>query len=323
MNFEGTNNNNGPQAIHRKHRLEPNEPFMSSHSTYRYRVVDVFTDQPLEGNALGVFPDAAGIDADTMQKIALELNLSETTFVVPAMRPGCAVGVRIFTPTREMTFAGHPTVGTSFVLLDEGIVPANTERFALDEKVGAVQIRVERGSRPLIWLRTPPIHEGSTVDRAICARALGLAISDLLEIPPQVLSAGNPTLFIALKNKEAVDRAWLEGANYETLKGDLGEPVCVFVFTPTPEGAYSRMFAPEHGVAEDPATGSSTGPLAAYMIKHQLVSSSTGSRFVSEQGTKMKRRSILHIHLHGNRGQDGIDVGGYVVPVAEATMRLK
>jgi trans-2,3-dihydro-3-hydroxyanthranilate isomerase len=175
----------------------------------------------------------------------------------------------------------------------------------------------------LIWLRTPPIHEGSTLDRAICARALGLAISDLLEIPPQVLSAGNPTLFIALRNKEAVDRAWLDGSKYETLKGDLAEPVCVFVFAPTPEGAYSRMFAPEHGVAEDPATGSSTGPLAAYMIKHELVASSADSRFVSEQGTKMKRRSILHVHLHGNRGQDGIDVGGYVVPVAEGTMRIQ
>ena len=296
---------------------------MSSDSTYRYRVVDVFTDQPLEGNALAVFPNAAGIDDATMQKIARELNLSETTFVVPATRAGCAVGVRIFTPTREMTFAGHPTIGTSFVLLDEGIVPAKTERFALDEKVGAVQIRVERGSRTLIWLRTPPIHEGRAFDRTACARSLGLATSDLLETAPQVLSAGNPTLFIALRNKEAVDRAWLDASTYEILKGDLAEPVCVFVFTPTPEGAYSRMFAPEHGVAEDPATGSSTGPLAAYMIQHELVSSSAGSRFVSEQGTKMRRRSILHIHLHGNRGQDGIDVGGYVVPVAEGRMKIQ
>jgi trans-2,3-dihydro-3-hydroxyanthranilate isomerase len=145
----------------------------------------------------------------------------------------------------------------------------------------------------------------------------------LLEISPQVLSAGNPTLFIALRNKEAVDRSWLDGSSYGALKGGLAEPVCVFVFTPTPEGAYSRMFAPEHGVAEDPATGSSTGPLAAYMIKHALVPSSVGSRFVSEQGTKMKRRSILHVHLHGNRGQDGVDVGGYVVPVADGRMRIQ
>ena len=258
-----------------------------------------------------------------MQKIARELNLSETTFVVPTTRTGCAVRVRIFTPTREMTFAGHPTVGTSFVLLEEGIVPAGTERFALDEKVGAVPIRVEGdGARPLIWLRTPPIHEGRTFDRTICAPSLGLATSDLLEMAPQLLSAGNPTLFIALRNKDAVDRAWLDLSRYDALKGDYAEPICVFVFAPTPEGAYSRMFAPEHGVTEDPATGSSTGPLAAFMIKHDLVSGSAGSRFVSEQGTKMKRRSILHVQVHGNQGRDGIDVGGYVVPVAEATMSV-
>jgi trans-2,3-dihydro-3-hydroxyanthranilate isomerase len=286
-------------------------------------VVDVFTERPLEGNALAVFPDASGIDELTMQKIARELNLSETTFVVPATRAGCAVRVRIFTPTREMTFAGHPTVGTSFVLLDEGIVPAGTEHFALDEKVGAVPIRLERGgARPLIWLRTPPIQEDRTFDRAVCAEALGLANSDLLEIAPQLLSAGNPTLFIALKNKEAVDRAWLDLSRYDALKGNYSEPICIFVFAPTAEGAYSRMFAPGHGVTEDPATGSSTGPLAAFLIKHGLVSGLAGSRFVSEQGTKMKRRSILHVQINGEQGREGIDVGGYVVPVAEATMTL-
>lgn len=296
---------------------------MSSKRTYRYRVVDVFTDQPLEGNALAVFPDAADIDELAMQKIARELNLSETTFVVRSTRAGCAVRVRIFTPTREMTFAGHPTVGTSFVLLDEGIVPLGTEHFALDEKVGAIPIRVERGgARLLIWLRTPPIHEGRTFDRAVCAQSLGLATSDLLETSPQLLSAGNPTLFIALRTKEVVDRAWLDLSRYDALKGDYSEPICIFVFTPTPEGAYSRMFAPEHGVTEDPATGSSTGPLAAFMIKHGLAPGSAGSRFVSEQGTKMKRRSILHVQIHGDRGRDGIDVGGYVVPVAEATMSI-
>ena len=295
---------------------------MSSRA-FRYRVVDVFTHQALEGNALAVFPEATGIDESTMQKIARELNLSETTFVVPSTRADCAVRVRIFTPTREMTFAGHPTIGTSFVLVDEGIVPANTKHFALDEKVGAVPIRVESGgARPLIWLRTPPIHEGRTFDRAVCAQSLGLATNDLLEIPPQLLSAGNPTLFIALRNKEAVDRAWLDLSRYAALKGDYSEPICVFVFAPTPEGAYSRMFAPEHGVTEDPATGSSTGPLAAFMIKHGLASGSGGSRFVSEQGTKMKRRSILHVQTHGDQGREGIDVGGYVVPVAAATMTI-
>ena len=295
---------------------------MSSARSYRYRVVDVFTNQPLEGNPLAVFPDGRGLEDETMQKIAKELNLSETTFVLPSTRAECAVRVRIFTPTREMLFAGHPTIGTSFVLLDEGIVPKNSERFVLDEKVGPVPIRVEPGARPMIWLTTPPIQFGKTFDPVICAQALGIDAEDLLNVPPQIVTAGNPTLFIALKNKNAVDRAWLDSAGLQIVKDAQQGAICVFVFAPTKEGAYSRMFAPEYGVIEDPATGSSTGPLAAFMMQHDLVSGAGGSRFISEQGTKMGRRSILHIRIHGDRGVDGIEVGGYTAPLVDATMTL-
>src|SRR6266513_5099614 len=293
---------------------------MSHAQSYRYRVVDVFTDRPLEGNALAVFPDASGIDDATMQKIAKELNLSETTFVVPTTRSDCAVGVRIFTPARELPFAGHPTIGTSFVLMDEGRVGSNSKRFLLDEKVGPVPIRVDSGERPLIWLRTPPISDGATFDRQICARVLGLDTSDLRQITPQLMGAGNPTLFIALKDKEAVDRAWLDSHGSAVLREGQREPMCVFVFSPTTDGAYSRMFAPDYGITEDPATGSSTGPLAIFMMRHGLVSDAAGTRFVSEQGRKMGRRSILHVHVFGERGVGGIDVGGYVTPIAHATI---
>jgi trans-2,3-dihydro-3-hydroxyanthranilate isomerase len=290
--------------------------------SYRYRVVDVFTTQPLEGNPLAVFPEASGLDDVTMQKIAREMNLSETVFVVPATRASFAAGVRIFTPTRELPFAGHPTVGTSFVLLDEGTVPEGTKQFVLEEKVGPVIIRVETGERPLIWLTTPPISYGRTYDRLRCAQALGVAAHDLLDITPQWLSAGNPTIFIALRDRRAVDDAWLDSHGVSIIKGADAAPICVFVFTPVPEGAYARMFAPEYGVPEDPATGSSTGPLAAFMIRHRLVSGAAGTRFVSEQGTKMGRRSILYVELHGEGGADGIDVGGYVTPIAEGTLKL-
>lgn len=291
--------------------------------SYRYRVVDVFTQNLLEGNSLAVFPQALGLDDLTMQKIARELNLSETTFVFPAMRADCAANVRIFTPAKEMNFAGHPTIGTSFVLLEEGIVPAEHERFFLEEKIGAVPIRIEKGERPLIWLSTPPIQESRTYDQGACARALGLEPNDLLDVAPQLLSAGNPTVFIAAKDKEAVDRAWLDLSRMSAFRAAGQEPLCVFVFTPTPEGAYSRMFAPEYGVPEDPATGSSTGPLASFMMRHGLVSENHGTRFVSEQGTKMGRRSILHVHIRGENGVESIDVGGYVTPVAEARMTLR
>lgn len=295
---------------------------MTSARPFRYRVVDVFTDTPLQGNPLAVFPDASGLDGETMQRIARELNLSETTFVVPATRVDCTAQVRIFTPSKEMIFAGHPTIGTSYVLIDEGIVPNGTSSFVLEERVGPVPVRVDAGASPLIWLRTPPITWGAVFEREVCARALGLNTDDLLGIPPQLLSAGNPTVFVALKDRDAVDRAWLDAQGSAVFRQGFPEPLCVFIFTPTPEGAYSRMFAPEYGIIEDPATGSSTGPLAAYMMQHGLVSGAAGTRFVSEQGTRMQRRSLLHVLIHGEGGKEGIDVGGQVAPVAEATMRL-
>jgi len=288
---------------------------------YRYRVVDVFTETPLEGNALAVFPQAEGLDEETMQGIARELNLAETSFVLPPTRPGCAARVRIFTPRHEMKFAGHPTIGTSWVLLDEGLKPDASGGFLLDELIGAVPVRVDHGERPLIWLSTPPIQEGRTFDLALAAEVLELQRSDLLGVPPQFLSAGNPTVFVAVKDKGAVDRAWIDVGGLKRLRGS-DEPFCVFVFTPTPEGAYSRMFAPEYGIVEDPATGSSTGPLAAFMMKRGLVSGADGTRFVSEQGTKMARRSLLHVQIRGTNGTDAIEVGGHVAPLVSATMRL-
>ncbi len=287
-----------------------------------YHVVDVFTTEPLEGNALAVFPDGSGLSDSFMQKIARELNLSETVFVFPSTSPEFAARLRIFTPFREIIFAGHPTVGTSFVLLEESIVPKGSANFVLEELVGPVPVRVEAGEQPLIWLTTPAIQDGPTFDRALAAEILGLQTSDLLDISPQVLSAGNPNVYIALKNPQTVDRAWLEMTGLQRLKGSYPDALCVFVFAPISSGAYSRMFAPEHGIAEDPATGSATGPLAAYMMRHELVSGAAGTRFVSEQGTKMGRRSFLHVNICGENGSEAIEVGGYVTPIARGVMQL-
>lgn len=291
-------------------------------TSHRYRVVDVFTKAPLEGNPLAVFPDGSNIDGATMQRIAKELNLSETVFIVPPARRDAAAKLKIFTPSYEMNFAGHPTIGASFVILDEGIVPSGTQSFALEENIGLVPIRVEAPKdelRPRIWLTTPPIQFEQTIDRALSARVLGLRADDLLPATPQVVTAGNPTIFIALKTKEAVDRAWLDRSGSVELRGKDQRPLCAFIFTPTAEGAYSRMFAPEHGVVEDPATGSSTGPLGAYMVRAGLISAPS---FVSEQGTKMGRRSLLHVEMRGKDGEQGIDVGGYVTPLVDARMTL-
>jgi trans-2,3-dihydro-3-hydroxyanthranilate isomerase len=272
--------------------------------SYRYQVVDVFSQSALEGNPLAVFLDAADLDAGTMQKIALELNLAETSFVLPSRRSECMARLRIFTPRKEMDFAGHPTIGTAF-LLSKG------QDFCVEENVGVVPIFVD-GS--MIWLRTPPIKDGPTLDRATAAALVTLTPGDLLDFAPQVLSAGNPTLYIPVNDPATVDRAEFDTGTWKTAQKIYPDPLCVFTFAPTPTGAYSRMFAPDFGVAEDPATGSSTGPLALYMKRNRLVN----KNFVSEQGTKMGRRSLLHVRFEG----DHIDVGGYVTPIIHAELHL-
>ena len=157
-----------------------------------------------------------------------------------------------------------------------------------------------------------------TLGRAVEA----VAASGHHAAPHQLLDAGNPTVFVALRDREAVDRAWIDVSGMRRLRAPDPTPVCVFVFTPTPEGAYSRMFAAEYGIVEDPATGSSTGPLAAYMMRHGLVSGEDGTRFVSEQGTRMGRRSLLHVHIRGRNGATAIDIGGHVTPLVTASMLL-
>ena len=295
---------------------------MAQAKSYRYTVVDVFTTEPLVGNPLAVFPDAQEIDERTMQKIARELNLAETAFVLPATRKDCAARVRIFTPAKEMTFAGHPTIGTAFVLLEEKAVQRSSTEFNLEEEVGPVPLRIELGQRPLIWLRMPPVRPGKCYDSSVCADTLGLEPQDLLPMEPQMLSAGNPTVVVAAIDKDAVDRAWLDLAGAKTLRGAESEPFCVFLFAPTPVGAYSRMFAPEYGIPEDPASGSCVGPLAVFMMRHGLVSPAGDTRFVCEQGTKMGRRSLLHVDVQGKEAADGIYVGGQVTPIVEAVMTL-
>src|SRR5271170_947446 len=171
------------------------------HESYRYRVVDVFTSEPLQGNPLAVFPDATGLSADLMQKITQELNLSETVFLLPATRPDCAARFRIFTPAKEMDFAGHPTIGSAYILLDEGKVAKGTERFIVEENVGPIPISVDAGPCSKVWLTAPPVREAAVVHRDFAAALLGLERGQLLDASPQILDAGYPTLFIPVADR--------------------------------------------------------------------------------------------------------------------------
>ncbi len=290
--------------------------------TYAYVTVDVFTTVTFEGNPLAVVTDARGLDTETMQRIAREFNLSETTFILPPDDPKHSARVRIFTPFSELPFAGHPTLGSTFVV--RGSSPAT--EFVLEENVGLVPVRVETGADGTVqfWLTTPAITFGDNVDSNAVASALGLKAEDIHPaLKPEIAQAGAPFLFVALKSRVAVDR--IELLDYRALRGAAPDaPAGVFVFAQlTPDAVYSRLFAPEQGIAEDPATGSAMGPLVALMIRHGLLPREDGLRVVSEQGTKMGRRSLLHalVHITGN-ADPVIEVGGSVVAVSRGELTL-
>jgi trans-2,3-dihydro-3-hydroxyanthranilate isomerase len=293
--------------------------------TFHYSVIDVFTQVPLEGNPLAVFLDGADFSDAEMQRVARELNLSETVFISPSRRDDCVARVRIFTPAAEMPFAGHPTIGSAFALVRAGRIAPAQQRFALDENVGPVAVRLERAADPfLAWLRTPPIVLGPAFDRAACVRALGLESADLLgDYPVEAGSAGPPFLYVPLRDRAAVDRAYLDAPALQHAVAGHPAGRAAFVFTPTTEGVYARMFALELGVSEDPATGSATGPLGAYLVKHGLLEARDGARFTNEQGVKMGRRSLLHaiVRMRGSE-LETIEVGGSAVPVIEGTLTL-
>jgi trans-2,3-dihydro-3-hydroxyanthranilate isomerase len=297
--------------------------------------VDVFTDAVFGGNPLAVVFGADGLDGTVMQKIAREMNCSETTFLLAPTRPDCAGRVRIFTPAREVPFAGHPTIGTSWVMATEGLLPVGTTRFNLEEGIGPVEVTLEGdpANPSFLWMRHGEVTFGPELgNREAFARALGLEASDLLAGRPiRTGSTGSTFLYVPLRDPETVDRARLDVPALLAAQGE-GPKVGVFVFAPDPEpdpnlGAgrvYSRMFAPHtSGVPEDPATGSASGPLGAYLVEQGLVASGDPVAIVSAQGVKMGRPSAVHIRVGMREGRvSEILVGGGVVPVIEGRLRV-
>lgn len=291
----------------------------------RFVQVDVFTDRVFGGNPLAVFLDGEGLSPGQMQSIAREMNLSETVFLLPAERDDCDIRLRIFTPGRELPFAGHPTIGTAWVLREHGIRSPDQGRIVLEEGIGPVPVRFDGD---MIWMTHGPATFGPESDdheRAVTAGILGLTEADLLpDVPIQVGTTGNPFLFVALRDIETVDRVSLDHRAYAALLAGR-EPVGVFVFAvragANPSRLYSRMLpGRQAGIVEDPATGSASGPLGAFVVTHGLVPPADIVQIVSEQGVKMGRPSTVHITV---RPADGaIFVGGAVVPVLTGTLTM-
>jgi trans-2,3-dihydro-3-hydroxyanthranilate isomerase len=302
-------------------------------SSYNFERVDVFTTVANQGNPLAVFTDARGLATEQMQHIAAELNLSETTFVFPPADSKHSAHVRIFSPRSELPFAGHPTIGTAFVLRGD----SQQSELVLEEGIGPVPVRVATGTDGAVqfWLTTPRITFGARVDPKPVAVALGLALNDLLvDVQPEIAGAGANFLYVPVKNRDVVDR--IEVLDDRALRAAVpNAPTEVFVFARLEESdaqdgdtyaVYSRMFAPAIGIAEDPATGSATGPLAALMMRRGLLPIENGLHMVSEQGTKMGRRSLLHVLINVDSDDRNavpiIEVGGSVVPIATGEMTV-
>jgi trans-2,3-dihydro-3-hydroxyanthranilate isomerase len=296
--------------------------------TYRFVQVDVFTDHIFGGNQLAVFLDPDGLSDAEMQSIAREMNFAETTFVFKPGQPERAVArVRIFTPGSELPFAGHPTVGTAWVLAKRGLVPAGTREFCLEEGIGLVPVRLE-GDADVVWMSHRDREFGAPLDqRREIAEALGLTEADLLaDKPIQTGATGVEFLYVALKDPKTVDRA---NANMRAVAAACpGQRVGVFVFAPDPDRGpahvYSRMFAGDvFGVPEDAATGSASGPLGAYVAERGLVLLQSPIEIISSQGYRMGRPSTVRIRLDLRDGRaTNIQVGGGVVPVLEGELTL-
>jgi trans-2,3-dihydro-3-hydroxyanthranilate isomerase len=292
--------------------------------TRQVRIVDVFTEKALAGNQLAVVLDGRDLSTDVMQRIAREMNFSETTFVLPPDEPAHAAKLRIFTPATELPFAGHPTVGTAWVLSDEGLVPGGALEFVLEEGVGPVSVRgVKVKDRLLFWMTHPPLTFGEVFAHTQLADALGLSLSDFVaEVPAQVASTGSPFLFAALRDARSVDAAVSDRLRLQHLLRD-GSAHGVFMFSVLPRNRlYSRMFSVD--TPEDPATGSASGPLVAFAVKYGLVKRAPKVSMISEQGTKMGRQSFVHIELtYGDDATDipsRIEVGGSVMPVLKGEL---
>ncbi len=298
----------------------------------RYLHYDVFTDRKFEGNQLAVFHDARGLSTEQMQTITKEMNFSECTFILPAEAPGTDVRMRIFTPGTELPMAGHPTIGSTFALAELGVIKPGMERFVFGLGVGPTKVELtwQGDTLAFAWMdqSLPEVKQPAT-PRPDIIRAVGLDphAVDSTGLPIEEISCGNPFTIVPVATRKAVDAAEPDMAAMRRIKSAFASNhVGVFFFTSEPVDpgviAYSRMFAPGAGVAEDPATGSATGPLGCYLVRHGLADRNQMQDMVSLQGAVMGRPSRLHMRI----AQDAsgaitrVQVGGKAVRVGEGVI---
>jgi trans-2,3-dihydro-3-hydroxyanthranilate isomerase len=278
-------------------------------TTLRYVVADVFTDVPLAGNQLAVFTDGRGLDDETMQKLAREMSFSETVFVLPPEAGGHA-RIRIFTPTLELPFAGHPVLGSAFVLG----APLQLVEIRLETGSGVIPVSLEReGARITFGRMQQPIPNWRPFEQA---EELQELLGVRSQLPVEAYDLGPHHVFLELSSE----------AEVAALDPDFGAlvrltQIGVNCFAGSGTRWKTRMFAPAYGVSEDPATGSACGPLGVHLARHGRIS--FGEEVEVSQGAEIRRPSTLYVRVDGSPEQiDRVEVGGSALVVARGEFRL-
>lgn len=291
-----------------------------------YVQVDAFSAQPLFGNPAGVVFDADLIRADIMQKIARELNLSETVFLLKPSMPEADYRVRIFTPRNELPFAGHPTIAAAHAFLERFPHRADNGLLKQECGIGLVPVEILAGAegRLLRMTQAPADFTETALERDLLARMLGCPPASVCAAPAQVVSTGVRWLIVQLAGRQAIS----------DLQPDLGlvDRICaaqgavgVTVFTMLPEGDRARLrlrtFAPGEGIAEDPVCGSGNGSVAAYLARHIEPGRSAG-QYIAEQGVEIGRQGVVHVSWERSDGFIRVRIAGAAVTCARGQLLL-
>lgn len=293
--------------------------------TNDYLLLDVFTDRPFGGNQLAVFPAADHLDTSAMQRIARELNLSESVFVMRGTNTADA-RLRIFTPGMELPFAGHPTIGAAIALASDGGAFSDRRGIVFAETAGDVPVAIERqGGLVMATLTVPkrPVAIDTDVTREAAAALVGLAVDDLASANPTAYSAGVPFQFIAVASVAALNRVALDHQVWRASIGGTEAPhVVALAAAPNARDIHMRMFAPLMGITEDPATGAAAAALAGWLLDHERPGDGT-HRWQVHQGHAMGRPSLILLEADVARGRiEAVRVGGSAVIIGRGSLSV-
>lgn len=307
---------------------------MSERRSLKFYQADVFTGDPFGGNPVAVFPDAQGLSDYQLQQIAREMNLSETVFVLPPTDGAAIVRLRIFTPTQELPFAGHPVLGTFYVLAQLGLIAATdgVTRVMQECNIGlfSVELHAREGEVTLVVMTQPkpeflgPV--GAMEDVYEIARALGLPKYVITEMkwPIEVVSTGLPVIIVPVRTLTAVRSIQPDASAIMDLCSRFGANGLMAFTTVTVEPSatvHARMFAPSIGILEDPATGSASGALGAYLVQNGVVDVAPTTEIVIEQGYEIERPSQIFVRVESDDDIiQTVKVGGQCVMVVEGTL---